>query len=371
MRMTQPCHSGVLVTLDKVFDLMVQRSENEQKRRSSLFFQWFSCLVSKVGWELESPWKCESAFLCTCKYTTAHTCRPESTRESHPLQPGDQVKNKSLMTKKFSNKIKMTNFKCKILQIPRIMSGSRYRTSKFSPKMLSTLARRLTIRSVKPPPSYFIRQLNTSNLDQVATEELRYHLKVSLKKLTRQELITIYKNVPWINGNDKTVAPQMQTEAEWNSNVTLKPSPPHPYATGCYANRGFKAGDKIMKLDGEITDEATFESIQIKEGAHLQMHKPARLLNHDCAPNGYIDFENLEYKAMRDIEQGEQLTWDYNTSEWLIQRPFACRCGESVSGFVKLSEKKKEQLKKYASPFIRDMYDSRMRMVNSDSTITP
>lgn len=109
----------------------------------------------------------------------------------------------------------------------------------------------------------------------------------------------------------------------------------------------------------------------MRAGAYLQLHKPAKLLNHDCDPNGYVDFVNLEYKAMRDIKAGEQLTWDYNTSEWVIQRPFKCRCGSQVAGFLKLSDAKKEQLKQYASPFIQDIYESRMKMINQDSSDTP
>jgi len=233
--------------------------------------------------------------------------------------------------------------------------------------------RRLGLRPTNPVSvvSYKFSRRFSSQMEDITTENLRYHLKTNANRLTRDDLLAIYKLVPHIQPAETTATPAMKIAAEWDAAVVMRPAFPSPYATGCYANRSFKKDDVIMELKGEITGEATFESIQIKEGAHLQMLKPAVTLNHDCDPNGYIDFENLTVCALKDIKEGEQVTWDFNTSEWIIQRPFKGRRGESVAGFQKLSTEKKAQLQKYASPFIRDMLGAKMAMINQDSTITP
>jgi hypothetical protein len=102
----------------------------------------------------------------------------------------------------------------------------------------------------------------------------------------------------------------MRTESELNSNVELRPCDPHPYATGCFATKNFKAGDVIIASvsTGEVSSVDTFESLQVREGKHMQMSKPAVNLNHSCNPNGYICFDTFEYKALVDIKQVTVLT---------------------------------------------------------------
>ena len=53
------------------------------------------------------------------------------------------------------------------------------------------------------------------------------------------------------------------------------------------------------------------------------------------------------------MKQGEQLTWNYNTSEYELQRSFRCQCGARVAGFKFLSGDEQRKLSPYLSPFIR------------------
>ena len=68
---------------------------------------------------------------------------------------------------------------------------------------------------------------------------------------------------------------------------------------------------------------------------------PARFLNHSCAPNceAQQDDENrIGIVALRDIGQGEELTFNYgyDLSEW---RDYPCRCGAaSCLGFIVAAE---------------------------------
>ena len=54
----------------------------------------------------------------------------------------------------------------------------------------------------------------------------------------------------------------------------------------------------------------------------------ARYINHACRPNCYVDIEgrHIWIRASRDIRQGEELTYDYNT-EGVAGIPCRCRPG--------------------------------------------
>ncbi len=87
-------------------------------------------------------------------------------------------------------------------------------------------------------------------------------------------------------------------------------------------------------------------------------------LNHSCNPNCYIDFENLNLIALKDIKKGDELSFNYNTSEYdLIDQgcSFECRCGsenciKEIKGFKFLSEGEKKEIIEFASPYIKRKY---------------
>ena len=48
--------------------------------------------------------------------------------------------------------------------------------------------------------------------------------------------------------------------------------------------------------------------------------------NHSCDPATYIDTENLQIIALRDISKGDELTFFYPSTEWEMIQPFQCNC---------------------------------------------
>jgi hypothetical protein len=42
-----------------------------------------------------------------------------------------------------------------------------------------------------------------------------------------------------------------------------------------------------------------------------------------------MDFSQMELRAIRDIEPGEELTFFYPSTEWDMSTPFQCLCGSS------------------------------------------
>jgi hypothetical protein len=61
--------------------------------------------------------------------------------------------------------------------------------------------------------------------------------------------------------------------------------------------------------------------------------------------------------AVRDIPAGEELTFDYLTTEWEMATPFACRCGAAdcrglIQGFKHLSPEAQAHLISRCSPYL-------------------
>jgi hypothetical protein len=63
-------------------------------------------------------------------------------------------------------------------------------------------------------------------------------------------------------------------------------------------------------------------------------------LNHGCEPSALVHERQLV--ARRDIQPGEPVTFNYNTTEWDMSSPFQCRCGTTnclkvIRGFKHLT----------------------------------
>ena len=136
---------------------------------------------------------------------------------------------------------------------------------------------------------------------------------------------------------------------------------------GIIASRNIKKGENIFKFVGKLKpqEEANKEALQIDENLFLESTELFDdNLNHSCNPNCYIDFKNLNLIAKRDIEKGEELSFDYHTSEYdLIEQEcsFECHCGSEncigeIKGFRFLSDEKKKEVLEFASPYIKKKY---------------
>jgi len=102
------------------------------------------------------------------------------------------------------------------------------------------------------------------------------------------------------------------------------------------ALESFDAGDVVMELSGIISRSATRHTIQVGWSEHLEV--PAgttfeqkleqygwQFLNHACHPNTRVSGRQLI--ALRPIKSFDELSFDYETTEWQMAEPFTCRCG--------------------------------------------
>lgn len=124
------------------------------------------------------------------------------------------------------------------------------------------------------------------------------------------------------------------------------------HGKGVYALRPIAAGESLIEYTGEVIDwpEAlrrhphdprdphhTFY-FSLDDGGHVIDAKvggnASRWINHACEPNCEADEEDgrVYIRALRDIEPGEELFYDYGLMideryTARLKREYACRCG--------------------------------------------
>ena len=131
-----------------------------------------------------------------------------------------------------------------------------------------------------------------------------------------------------------------------------------------FANQYFKQGDIILPLKGIIRRccESTPDAVQIDDDKFIDSdHRYAEdHINHGCNPTTMIDFEALNFIALRDVKKGEEITYHYLTTEYDLVRDgldFDCKCGAKnclgrIKGFKFLTQAQKLKLKPWLSPFL-------------------
>jgi hypothetical protein len=103
---------------------------------------------------------------------------------------------------------------------------------------------------------------------------------------------------------------------------------------GIFADGDFKKGDIIFAWEG-ITKKGIYpwyvgdRWLQIGKFQWLDpsISNPGYYINHSCNPNSGIR-NSVKMVAMRDIKKGEEVTFDYSTSETEDGWYLICHCGE-------------------------------------------
>lgn len=109
---------------------------------------------------------------------------------------------------------------------------------------------------------------------------------------------------------------------------------------GVYTTRAIKQGERVAVWGGDIldreqlaqcTDEQQMHAVQVEEGLYIVPYKEAEVgdfFNHCCDPNVGVKGQ-IVVVAMRDIEPGEELCFDYATTDSSDYDEFPCSCGAS------------------------------------------
>ena len=105
------------------------------------------------------------------------------------------------------------------------------------------------------------------------------------------------------------------------------------------AVRPIAVGELVLHLNGTLSAIPTRYSVQVGTDLHLHSNDEAddrelveqyawRYMNHHCEPNTVI--RHRDVFAIRAIAVGEDVTFDYNTTEYDMASPFDCHCGSPV-----------------------------------------
>ena len=135
-----------------------------------------------------------------------------------------------------------------------------------------------------------------------------------------------------------------------------------------FALRSFKKGDKISPLGAAfVSDKPSYLTVQTGNKTHIALHPYfLQYINHGCDPNCFFDTTKGEVTALRDIEEGEEFTFFYPSTEWDMASPFQCYCNQpGCLGFINgASHIPEEIIKRYKlSDFIKRKLQYRQRKV--------
>lgn len=105
---------------------------------------------------------------------------------------------------------------------------------------------------------------------------------------------------------------------------------------GLFTLQFIPKGELILTLAGEIlpTELLQDHHLALQVGEDLWLASGGETLddcaNHSCEPNAGFLTGELALYALRDISEGEEITWDYSTSINEAGWSLTCLCGSSV-----------------------------------------
>jgi uncharacterized protein len=136
---------------------------------------------------------------------------------------------------------------------------------------------------------------------------------------------------------------------------------------GVYARESFRRGDLLVVFAGSALEGRDISSLsadqrrlllQIEDDLYLLSHVEgwADWVNHCCEPNAGLRGQ-VSLVAMRDIEAGEEICYDYAMSDGSSYDGFDCRCGavtcrRRVAGDDWMKEDLWERYRGYFSPYL-------------------
>jgi hypothetical protein len=134
--------------------------------------------------------------------------------------------------------------------------------------------------------------------------------------------------------------------------------------SGIFANVDFKRGDLIFIWKGILMRglyhwRVGKRWLQTDQYAWIDPYKdnPGCYINHSCNPNSGIR-NSIEMVAMREIKKGEEVTFDYSTSESEDGWYLICHCGEKncrrlIKPYEFLSKELKLNYRDFVSEYLK------------------
>ena len=121
--------------------------------------------------------------------------------------------------------------------------------------------------------------------------------------------------------------PKYRTISDHNFAVVQQNLSTHQKAL--FAQQSFQPGEMIAEFSaGTIAAEPTYLTVQVDIGKHITLQPEfLQYINHSCAPNVFFNTSTMQLVALREIQEGEEMTFFYPSTEWEMIQPFNCYCG--------------------------------------------
>lgn len=123
---------------------------------------------------------------------------------------------------------------------------------------------------------------------------------------------------------------------------TMKSTERGEIQRGTLATRVFEEGERVFVVSGPILDRPTIYSFQLDVNHHIDPKERdggvgiGHFVNHSCRPNtgwGGVMLDNgrigIIFVAIRRILPGEEVTFDYATTEWDTEAKVECECNKN------------------------------------------
>jgi len=137
------------------------------------------------------------------------------------------------------------------------------------------------------------------------------------------------------------------------------------------ATQAISTGELLFRIEGEQTHQPTRYSVQIEESLHIDLGEHPlevfldqhfwRFMNHHCEPSTFL--RGQEVYAARPLNIWDEITFNYNTTEYTMAEAFTCQCGSThcqgqVRGFKWLPTTEQEALRPWLAPYLRRLLDA-------------
>lgn len=141
----------------------------------------------------------------------------------------------------------------------------------------------------------------------------------------------------------------------------------HDHHRRLVAIRDIARGTRLFRITGREIASPSKYSVQVSASLHLDQECARdefelvnryfwRYLDHACEPTTMI--RDREVIAVRDIAEGEGVTFHYCTTEWDMATPFACHCGSArclgtIRGARHLTSVQRRRLARWMPDYLR------------------
>lgn len=98
---------------------------------------------------------------------------------------------------------------------------------------------------------------------------------------------------------------------------------------GFFARQSYLPGDIVIEFSArQIVTEANYLTVQVGIDQHILLYpEHLQYINHSCDPNVFFDTFSMHIVALKSIDEGDEMTFFYPSTEWDMAQPFSCFCG--------------------------------------------